>query len=243
MNTDLSLSLSKNWKKWITVEVLCLIALLANQSTMASTGSSWSKKASWANDKKGTDPSEEVHTSIQSPDTSPQPLSPFAPGSHNLAVDLGQVFLMVDLTKYTNSIGTQFHYTYGVSDLFAFDSSLGYSEHSNGNFSMASLLTGMRMNLSWYDKVVPHLIAGLGFYRPYYRNVNMGDPSNSSISSILFGLHFGPGIDLELSRNVFFGASLTFHGTFGANQVLADGSNFNIGGSYTSFFIHTGLTF
>src|SRR6185437_8793963 len=35
-------------------------------------------------------------------------LSPFSPGSHNLAIDLGQVFLMGDLShNYSDAIGSQ----------------------------------------------------------------------------------------------------------------------------------------
>ena len=176
-------------------------------------------------------------------------ISPYSPGSHNIALDLGQVFLMGDLTRFADSIGSQLHYTYGVSDLFAFDSSVGYSEHSDSKFSMTSLLAGMRMNMSWYDKVIPYAVFGLGFYHPSYRDTLSASgtviPTNTEpvLSSVLFVVHLLHGIDLELSRNVFFGAALTFHTVFGSAKTLANGTPFNLGGTYASFFLHAGVTF
>jgi hypothetical protein len=166
-------------------------------------------------------------------------ISPFAPGSNNLALDLGQVFLMGDLgSNYENSIGSQLHYTYGVSDIFGFDSSIGYSDHSNGKFSMLSVLTGLRTNLSWYDRVIPYITLGLGFYKPSYQLT-----PTSSLSPILFGIHLGPGVDLELSKQLFFGASITFHDIFGATKITPQGNLFDVGGTYTAFFVHIGVTF
>jgi hypothetical protein len=161
---------------------------------------------------------------------------------------------MGDLGQYSDSIGTQLHYTYGVSDLFAFDTSFGYSEHSDGQYSMATLLTGMRLNLSWYDKVVPYAVFGLGFYRPNYRDNTGSSPVTptlngrsssdlASVSAVLFGVHLGPGVDLELSKNLFFGAALTFHNMFGTTKTLANGTPLSVGGTYTSFFLHLGVTF
>jgi hypothetical protein len=142
-------------------------------------------------------------------------------------------------------LGTQLHYTYGVSDLFGFDSSIGYSEHSNGKYSLTTLLTGIRLNLSWYDKLIPYIVFGLGFYRPSYTDNTAPSSINNStsISAILFGLHFGPGIDLQLSRNVFFGAAVNLHNMFGQNGNFANGAPLYIGGTYTSFFLHIGATF
>ena len=85
---------------------------------------------------------------------------------------------MGDLSaKYSDNIGTQIHYTFGVSDLFGFDSSLGYSEHGDGKYSMTTLLTGLRTNLAWYDKVVPYFVFGLGFYRPSIQTTTTSAPT------------------------------------------------------------------
>jgi hypothetical protein len=173
-------------------------------------------------------------------------ISPFAPGSNNLALDVGQVFLMGDLgNSYSDSIGTQLHYTYGASDLFGFDASLGYSDHSDGKFSMTTLLAGLRTNLAWYDKVVPYLVFGLGFYRPSYQVAvkSGGDNGFASMSPILFGVHLGPGVDLELTRQIFFGASLIFHDAFGGNRVNPAGALAPVGGTFTSFYLHAGAAF
>lgn len=167
---------------------------------------------------------------------------PFAPGSNNVALDVGQVFLMGDLGEaYTDSIGGRIHYTYGVSDIFGFDSSFGYSSHSEGKMSMTTLLTGLRTNLAWYDKVVPYMVFGLGFYKPSMDYVVNGQLT--SVSPVVFGLHLGPGVHLEVTQNMFFGASLTFHDIFGTNKLLADGRVVDIGGTYTSFFLHAGFSF
>jgi len=213
----------------------------------ASTGSSWIQKPVWA----AEGMSAAHHTSPKDGVDRILDISPFSPGSHNLGLDLGQIFLMGDLAKYSDCIGTQVHYTYGASDLFGLDTSLGYSEHSDGKYSVASLLTGMRVNMTWYDKVVPYALVGLGFYRPTYKDLSnaLGATAASplanlpSISAFLFGIHFGPGIDLQVSRNFFFGAALTIHDMFGTAKTYANGSPLMVGGIYTSFFLHAGVTF
>jgi opacity protein-like surface antigen len=226
----------------------------------AAPNTSWSQKPSWSDE--GTpltlrnraprvrDANTPSATSTSSSSTIyGNDLSPYAPGSNNLALDLGQVFLMGDLSKFSDSIGMQIHYTYGVSDVFGFDSSVGYSEHSEGKYSMTTLLSGLRINLSWYDKVVPYAIFGLGFYKPSFQD-HTAQPSNGtnnstlpSLSSVLFGVHLGPGIDLELTKNLFFGAGITFHNMFASTKTLANGTVQDIGGTYTSFFLHAGATF
>jgi len=246
--------LKQDKKTRIPVEaVVIIIWMFSGIEGHASTGSSWSREPSWANSDSSSGTSSRRTTRSRDLGGSGD-ISPFSPGSNNLAIDLGQVFLMGDLTKYSDSIGTQLHYTYGVSDLLAFDSSLGYSQHSNGQFSMASLLTGIRLNMSWYDKIIPYAIFGLGFYRPSYQD-NTGSPAPatnsltdkgggpSNVSAILFGLDLGPGIDLELSHNMFFGAAVTFHNMFGTTQTWANGTPLDVGGTYTSFFLQVGATF
>ncbi len=117
------------------------------------------------------------------------------------------------------------------------------------------------MNLSWYDKIIPYAVFGLGFYLPSYTDTtaaagsgsNPSGPSSTagganaaslpSVSALLFGVHFGPGIDLALSKNVFFGASLVFHEMFGTTQPLSNGSLLSLGGTYTTFYLHVGGTF
>jgi len=218
---------------------------LCGVQTQHAIASNWTPTASWNGEEASG-----AHRNIRKNDTRLGDPSPFSPGSHNIAVDMGQVFLMGDLTKYADTIGTQAHYTYGVSDLFSFDSSLGYSQHSSGKYSMLTILTGMRLNLAWYDKLVPYVIFGLGFYRPYYEDSTVppiqnsgGGTSPASVSSLVFGIHLGPGIDLEVSKNVFFGAGLTFHNMFGTTASWGNGTPHSIGGSFTSFLLHIGLTF
>lgn len=221
---------------------------LSPRISLAST-SSWDSQPAWAT----PDPSTNNNTTQRrkqrdryAPATD---VSPFSPGSNNVSLDLGQVFLMGNLgNAYQSSIGTQVHYTYGVSDLFGFDSSIGYSDHSDGAFSMISALMGVRTNLAWYDKVVPYGVFGMGFYRPSFTVTPVG-PNNTplasqatSVSPLLFGVHLGPGVDLALSKQIFFGASLTFNDVFDNTQIV-NGQPMDVGGTYTTFFIHAGVTF
>src|SRR5262249_38320766 len=132
----------------IPVEATALLFILICNLSNASTGSSWSQQPSWNSG--NPDNNRPTHrSSTRSTEPSGGEVSPFSPGSNNIALDLGQVFLMGDLTKFTDSLGVQIHYTYGVSELFAFDASVGYSEHSNAQFSMVTVLSGMRLNLAW----------------------------------------------------------------------------------------------
>jgi hypothetical protein len=243
----------------VSIEATALlvpILILGAGLVSASTDSSWSTQSSWDSDS--------GNTSAQTPATTPKPtnksitqassnspISPFAPGTQNISLEMGQVFLMGNLgNNYSDSIGTQLHYTYGISDLFDFDSSVGYSSHSGGNFSMLSALAGMRTNLAWYDKVIPYFSFGLGFYRPSFSGSGSASgssqivlPAGQSASATLFGLHMGPGVDLEVTRNLFFGASLTLHDMFGSNEVIANNQSISTGGLYTTFFLHAGVSF
>jgi hypothetical protein len=169
-------------------------------------------------------------------------LEPYAPGTNNLALDVGQVFLMGNMgNNYSDAIGTQLHYTYGVSDLFGFDSSVGYSSHSDGQFSMATALMGLRTNLSYYDRVVPYSIFGLGFYKPSY--TYQTSTGQDSLSPILFGVHLGFGVDLLISHRIFFGSALTFHDIFGGDDRQTPAGPIAVGGTFTSFLVHLGYTF
>lgn len=210
--------------------------------------SRWSKTPSWARNDvpraERDDTQEREDRTEQAPTRGRRPaalqsqarLSPFVPGSSNVSLDVGQVFLMGNLgDRFADSIGSRLSYTYGVSDMFSFNSSFGYSRHSEGGFSMSSLLAGLRTNLAWYDKVIPYGIFGMGFYRPSYREADY--------SATLFGVHLGAGVNLELTPSLFFGASMTFHDTFGTDRDLPSGGTLPIGGSFTSFFLSAGVTF
>jgi hypothetical protein len=222
--------------------------LICMSASSASASSSWNNQPAWAS---GSEPIATPPTSRRARErsSSTAEVSPFSPGSHNISVDLGQVFMMGDLgDKYDSSIGTQVHYTYGVSDLFGFDGSVGYSEHSNGAFSMITALMGVRSNLAWYDRVVPYGVFGMGFYKPNYQTFSQDPKGNNiagsaaSLSPLLFGVHLGPGVDLALTKQVFFGASLTFHDIFGNTQIV-NNQPFSVGGTFTTFLVRAGVTF
>ena len=228
----------------VPVGVIAVALAVTANSAIASTGSgSWSSAPAWASDSPSSSPPTASRRSREAYRAS---YTPYSPGSNNLALDVGQNFLMGDLgNHFDDAIGTQLHYTYGVSDLFAFDTSLGYSSHSEGRFSTTTLLTGLRTNLAWYDKVVPYTIFGLGFYRESFTELinTVTGPESESLSPMLFGVHLGAGVDLELTQQLFFGAGLTFHDVFGSLRMLPSGARINVGGTYASFLLHVGVTF
>ncbi len=200
----------------------------------SASASSWSQKPAWANNPSEPSATRRSSTSAREPKYN---LAPFAPETNNVALAVGQTFLMGDLSRYSDSIGTEVQYTYGVSEMFGFNAALGYSNHSDGKYSQTMLLTGLRTNLSWYDRVVPYAIVGLGFYKP---RVVFDD--QTSVSPVVFGLHLGPGIDLQLTDQLFFGAGLTFHDLFGTTETTPKGQ-INVGGTYTTFLVHAGVAF
>ena len=168
-----------------------------------------------------------------------QALSPLSPGSHNLSIGIGQIFLTGNFSKnYDNAIGTQVQYTYGVSDLFSFESNFGYSSHSQGDLSMVNLVTGLRTNLIYFDQLVPFFSGGLGFYKP-----SLSFDNNTSATALLFGLNLGVGADLLLSDRMYFGTRMTFHDMFGSNKLASNGTPVDIGGSFVSFIVHAGFSF
>ncbi|MBC7690814.1 MAG: hypothetical protein H7222_03530 [Methylotenera sp.] len=227
-----------NLSRSFSISLLLGVSASLLLSFSASAASTWNDKPTWATDSGNSAPQHRRPANQVRDNISNANITPFSPGSSNFALDLGQVFLMGDLaSKYEDSIGAQMHYTYGVSDMFGFDASLGHSSHSEGKYSMTTLLTGLRTNLSWYDKVIPYFIVGLGFYKPSYEIT-----PTSSVGATLFGLHAGPGVDLQLTRELFFGAALSFHDVFGATRMTEVGPK-DIGGTYTTFLLHAGVTF
>jgi hypothetical protein len=167
------------------------------------------------------------------------PLSPFAPGTHNLSVGVGQVFLLGSIgDRYEDAIGPSLNYTYGVSDLFAFHSNFSYHSHSSGDLSIWNLSGGVRANLMYFDQLVPYATVGLGFYQPSYIL-----PNKATVSGLLFGMQLGTGIDLMISNAVFFGAEFNYNTMFDSSKKDTSGTTQALGGAFASFMIHAGLTF
>lgn len=164
-------------------------------------------------------------------------LAPFSPTSNNVSLEIGQIILMGDLAHYEDTLGSAVKYNYGVSRMFGFDAALGRSSHSNGRFSMTSLTGGARMNLSSMDRLVPNLKMGLGFYHPSKEAGALG-----TVSSTQFGIYTGAGVDLQLSREMFFGTSLTLNNVFNSTRQTPAGP-VTLGGSYLSFLASLGYTF
>lgn len=164
-------------------------------------------------------------------------LTPFSPTSNNVSLEIGQVILMGDLARYEDTLGTAVRFNYGVSRMFGFDTSLGRSSHSDGRFSMLSLTGGARMNLTAMDRLVPNLKMGMGFYRPSREAGTLGN-----VSSTQFGIYTGGGVDLQLSREMFFGTSLILNNIFNTTRQTTQGP-VTLGGSYLTFLASLGYTF
>ncbi len=164
-------------------------------------------------------------------------VTPFDAGSNNLALEVGQVFLMGGTSQYSDSLGTRVNYTYGVSELFAYEAALSYSSHSDGLFSQVALSSGLRMNFMNYDQVIPYANAGLGFYRP-----NQQISPAFSQSATLFGIYLGAGLDLKLTNEIFFGPNLKFQHAFGKTVESPIGP-VSMGGTSIDFMGRVGYTF
>jgi hypothetical protein len=201
----------------------------------------WSKNPSWAEDS-GERETERPRKSSERSEYRSR-FTPFSPGSNNLSLDVGQIFLFGDLgDQHTDSIGFQIHNVHAVSDVFGLDTALAFSSHGpaaqDTSFSMANLKFGLRTNLAWYDKAIPYVSAGLGFFRPNYEQAD-----GSSLNALLFGLHLGAGVNLEVSKSLFFGGSLTFHDMFGTRKRNSSNQLQEVDGSFASFLVSAGVSF
>ncbi len=187
-------------------------------------------------------------TSRRSASSENRNMTPFAPGSHNVSLGVGQNFLMGDLaSQYNDALGVRMAYTMGVSEMFALEAAVGYSSHDQAGtpkipktYSLTTALAGMRVNLSWYDRIVPHAVIGMGFFNPSYEL----DDKGKTFSPFIFGIHAGPGIDLQLTKQIFFGATLRFQSLFSTRMYIPNSDQrLDVAGTYTALYLHTGVTF
>jgi len=223
-------------------KLLPLGLVLLSFSTGAAFAGSWAEDDSWktssyyySDDAPVARDGYQKATSERRVKRKKRDLTPFTPDSNNVSLDIGQNFLVG--SDYQDSIGLQASYTYGVSDLLAFNTSLGFSSHSEGKYSKLHLLVGPRLNLASYDRIIPYINAGLGFYRAN-RDLNQ----MNSISGMMFGIHTGAGADLQLTRETYFGAALTYHQLFGTNKDTSIGP-IDLASNYFTFMAHVGYTF
>src|SRR3989338_1755478 len=113
-------------KSWV------VLAVVTGMASHALAAPSWNSSPTWAQGGSASSSGARRKQTNKNIYSAPSP-SPFAPDSSNFALDVGQVFLLGDLgNRYNDNLGLQLHYTYGVSDIFGFDSSFGYSSHSAG---------------------------------------------------------------------------------------------------------------
>jgi len=133
-------------------------------------------------------------------------------GDFSFGLDAGQVGLTGAGTSSYGSNGFGFggYLTYAASDLFDLDMNMIYSPHSNaGNSSNATYGTlGLKFGMS-FDKILPYLTGGIGFYHNSVDFVGVSDSASA------FGFNIGGGLDVELGSRVRIGLLVRYHPIFG----------------------------
>ena len=133
-------------------------------------------------------------------------------GDLSFGANVGQVgFTGPGMSAYgTNGFGFGGYFSYAASDLFDLDFNMIYSPHSNGgNSSNATYGTiALKFGMA-FDKLLPFLTAGVGFY---HNSVNYAGVSDSASA---FGFNVGGGLDVDVSSIVRIGLLVRYHPVFG----------------------------
>ncbi|MGZ3708699.1 MAG: hypothetical protein ACXWPM_07895, partial [Bdellovibrionota bacterium] len=69
------------------------------------------------------------------------------------------------------------------------------------------------------------------------------DGMTDNVAALLFGVHTGVGLDLQMTKFLFFGAGATFHDVFGNTATTPSGATYSLGGMYFSVLAHAGVSF
>jgi hypothetical protein len=215
--------------KRAALTLLSALTCLASQASLASQTSTTTVTAP----EPEMEASEPATSHVTSTELSSGAIEAFSPGSNNLAFEMG---------PFTNSSGGQLHYTYGISDIFGFDASAGYSSNSDNQFSMGTLLAGLRTNLAYYGHLIPYALCGAGLYKPSYSFENALNTGQDTISPVLLGIYVGLGTDFQLTHDIYFGGSITVHEIFGGDEQIPGGA-ISTGGTVAAFLLHAGYSF
>ncbi len=147
---------------------------------------------------------------------------PIQPGlkQHSLGLGVGQTFLRSDFNDYgEDKITFDFFYNYSASYSFDFLANLHYTSHKyqNTKTELKGMALGIKGKLYQFDAFAPFILGGFGFYgpqvTPYVNGVH-----RESDSKLVFGVHVGTGVDLQLNDSVSVGALFHFHDPFDVKQ-------------------------
>lgn len=165
---------------------------------------------------------------------------------HSVGLGLGQTFLMGDFNDSGNdSLSFDLLYDYSASYSFDVYADFHYSAHSldtdkKGNLVyrkvyLPGLAAGIKAKFYQFDSFAPFGLAGFGLYAPKVK-YGLFDESDSHI---VFGFHFGAGVELRLNTHFKVGAVAQFHNPFDSKQ----DNGTEVSGSYFKLLMTTHYTF
>ncbi len=166
------------------------------------------------------------------------------PGSlqkHSIGFGLGQTFIRGQLKNDgENKITWDLLYNYSASYSFDLLANFHHSKHKfkNRYVQLTGLTMGIKGKFYHFDAFSPFAIGGLGFYSPRVKRSVEGQVMKSE-SEIVFGNHFGMGVDLKLNDKFTVGIIGQYHNPFDIQQELGP----EVEGSYFKLLITTLYTF
>jgi hypothetical protein len=160
---------------------------------------------------------------------------------HSLGVGLGQTFLNGDFeASGDDSITADLYYSYSASYSFDLVTNVHHSAHKLGNkkTELNGLAVGIKGKGYQFDSFSPFILGGLGFYDPRVTREVNGSLKKSK-SKVVFGTHFGLGVELRLNRHFLLTIMAHYHNPFDVKQELDP----EIEGSYHKLLIILSYSF
>lgn len=139
---------------------------------------------------------------------------------HSAGLGIGQTFLAGDFDDNgDDKITFDLFYNYSASYSFDFMANAHYSSHKfkGRKVELSGLALGIKGKVFQMDAFSPFVYGGLGFYQPKVRRMQ-ADELVDSESKVVFGYHFGAGIDLELNNRFTVGVMAHLHNPFDVSQ-------------------------
>ncbi len=161
---------------------------------------------------------------------------------HSLGVGIGQTFLRSDFEDNgEDKITADLYYNYSASYSFDFIANLHFSDHSyqGKETNLRGLALGIKGKVYQFDQFAPYVMGGFGFYEPTMTTKLASGQTQESDSKIVFGMHMGAGVDLQLNERVSVGALLHYHDPFDVKQERGG----KVSGSYYKMLLTAFYTF
>lgn len=161
-----------------------------------------------------------VESEVEDAKNNPARTIPSALKVHSLGIGLGQTFLAGDFEDNgDDKITWDLFYSYSASYSFDFLANVHYSKHKykSRKVDLSSVNFGIKGKVYQMDSFSPFVVGGLGFYQPKTRRIQANALTDSE-SKVVFGYHFGAGIDLDLNSKFKIGVLATLHNPFDVDQ-------------------------